>query len=475
MSSHEDLGRVPSGVGDDETVIGQCNGIPGKVVLVQNTKRRQPQLLAVKKYFLDMNQQQYSQQPDMMSDSLNSASGQSGKAEEFSEQADHILREVVRMRQLLHPNILHCLHSYVTGPTVCVVMPFMSLGSVRSAMEAVSGWEQGLPEVACAKVLGDVTQALAYLHSKSVIHRSVRCSHILLTQATTSQQVSSKEELSLGGSFSFVAKLSGLRYACSLHDPPGQGLQDRYDYPLHVAKTNLNWLSPEFLQQNLMGYNERSDLYSLGVAACEMANGLVPFSEMPATMMLIEKLRGASPKLLDCSTFALDDESAIRAIAPQQPHQQMKQSNFATNQPGDSGVGVSSVGGSSSAFPTQAIKEMSESTLEALHSKASVFASRNFSESFHEFVDLCSLDALERPTAQELLTHPFLSKGNQNKKLLAAVHQDLLRYQQRTMEAVKKSSQTLRPSVASANNSGSDIARTLSGLDLNSGGPEWDF
>ena len=112
--------------------------------------------------------------------------------------------------------------------------------------------------------------------------------------------------------------------------PQGQGLQDRYDYPLHVAKTNLNWLSPEFLQQNLMGYNERSDLYSLGVAACEMANGLVPFSEMPATMMLIEKLRGASPKLLDCSTFALDDESAIRAIAPQQPHQQMKQSNFAS-------------------------------------------------------------------------------------------------------------------------------------------------
>ena len=107
-------------------------------------------------------------------------------------------------------------------------------------------------------------------------------------------------------------------------------MQDRYDYPLHVAKTNLNWLSPEFLQQNLMGYNERSDLYSLGVAACEMANGLVPFSEMPATMMLIEKLRGASPKLLDCSTFALDDESAIRAIAPQQPHQQMKQSNFAS-------------------------------------------------------------------------------------------------------------------------------------------------
>ena len=80
-----------------------------------------------------------------------------------------------------------------------------------------------------------------------------------------------------------------------------------------------------------MGYNEKSDVYSLGVVACEMANGLVPFSEMPSTMMLIEKLRGASPKLLDCSTFAMDDESAIRAITPQQTHaEHMKQSNFAS-------------------------------------------------------------------------------------------------------------------------------------------------
>ena len=68
------------------------------------------------------------------------------------------------------------------------------------------------------------------------LFRSVRCSHILLC-------------INGDGSEGFTAKLSGLRYACSLHDPPGQGLQDRYDYPLHVAKTNLNWLSPEFLQQ----------------------------------------------------------------------------------------------------------------------------------------------------------------------------------------------------------------------------------
>jgi len=29
----------------------------------------------------------------------------------------------------------------------------------------------------------------------------------------------------------------------------GQGAQDRYDFPISVAKTNLNWLSPEILAQ----------------------------------------------------------------------------------------------------------------------------------------------------------------------------------------------------------------------------------
>lgn len=63
------------------------------------------------------------------------------------------------------------------------------------------------------------------------------------------------------------------------------------------------------LFQNLKGYNEQSDIYSLGILCCELGNGAVPFSEVPTTLMFTEKVRGNRPQLLDCSSFPepLDD------------------------------------------------------------------------------------------------------------------------------------------------------------------------
>lgn len=138
----------------------------------------------------------------------------------------------------------------------------------------------GFPEIIVCLILRDVLLGLEYIHRKGYIHRSIRASHILFNQ--------------------HKAVLCGFREPVTLITH-GQRTQRLFDLPPNSMKS-LNWLAPEVLEQNLAGYTEKSDIYSIGITTCELANGLEPFANMPTTFMLTEKVRGNQPVLFDCST-----------------------------------------------------------------------------------------------------------------------------------------------------------------------------
>lgn len=136
-------------------------------------------------------------------------------------------------------------------------------------------------------MLRDVLTGLEYLHRRGYIHRSIRGSHILLNQTK--------------------AVLSGFRDCTSflLHGDRIRRLHKLPDYNTH----SLNWLAPEVLEQNIIGYTEKSDIYSIGITCCELGNGIEPFAEDQPTYMFTEKLRGNIPTLLDRSTCPATSES----------------------------------------------------------------------------------------------------------------------------------------------------------------------
>ncbi|XP_034827390.1 STE20-related kinase adapter protein alpha isoform X1 [Maniola hyperantus] len=305
------------------SIIAECCG--GVAVVYSAVYKPYKENVAIKRYFVDKSK----------------------------EKANFIQQDILTRKELQHPNILPYLTSFVHGRELYVVSSLMNLGSCRDILDRY--FQEGLPELACAIILRDVLLALQYLHKQFYIHRSVRASHVLLD--TTGN-----------------VRLSGLRSAASMM------LRGRRQKQLHSLpppdhdNANLMWLSPELLEQNLKGYNEQSDMYSLGVLCCELANGAVPFAEVPTTLMFTEKVRGSRPQLLDCSSFPepLDDG-------------EMK-SMYNT----DSGVGDSA---------------------EGMSRLRAAYAARKLSDNFHHLSDqLLQRDPERRPSATQLLNHAMFKQ-----------------------------------------------------------------
>ncbi|VVD05081.1 unnamed protein product [Leptidea sinapis] len=280
------------------------------------------------------------------------------------EKATLIQQDISIRRELQHPNILPYLTSFVHGQELYVVSPLMEFGSCRDILDRY--FRDGLPELACAIILRDVLLALQYLHKQFYIHRSVRASHVLVD---------------INGNVC----LSGLRSAASMM------VQGRKQKQLHNLpppdhdNANLLWLSPELLEQNLRGYDEQSDIYSVGMLSCELANGTIPFSEVPTTLMFTEKVRGNHPQLLDCTSFPepLDDS-------------QIKETMYNT----DSGVGDSAEGVCARLL----------------------YGRRKLSDTFHRLTNKAlHRDPEKRPSATQLLNYPFFKQIRRTDSLPALI------------------------------------------------------
>ncbi|KAM9456888.1 STE20-related kinase adapter protein alpha isoform 1-T1 [Clarias gariepinus] len=266
----------------------------------------------------------------------------------------HLQEEIHVSKLFHHPSILPYKSIFISENELWVITPFMAYGSARDLIS--THFTHGLSELTIAYILLGVLRALEYIHHNGYVHRSVKASHILIS---ADGQV----------------YLSGLRSIFSLIRH-GQRARVVHDFPQYSVKV-LPWLSPEVLQQNLQGYDFRSDIYSLGITACELANGHVPFKDMPATQMLLEKLNGTVPCLLDSTTIPPEELG-------------MKSSRSGA----DSGICEGPGAGG------------------ARHTNGEPNPySRTFSPHFHNFVELClQRDPENRPYASALIGHSFFKQ-----------------------------------------------------------------
>ncbi|CCW71513.1 unnamed protein product [Phytomonas sp. Hart1] len=177
--------------------------------------------------------------------------------------------EVEIHRKLVHPNIIHYLHSRIdaesTPKKLYVYLEFVTGGSVSVLMKSLP---QGCLPYSVVRVYArHMFLGLEYLHRNQVAHRDIKGDNLLISMDTG------------------VAKLADFDQAkiMSTHDTL------RMAATATLAGTPY-WMAPEVITDE-SGYDPfKADIWSAGCTVAEMITGRAPWLPMSNLMQVMNKL-----------------------------------------------------------------------------------------------------------------------------------------------------------------------------------------
>ncbi|KAG8343438.1 Protein kinase domain [Trypanosoma vivax] len=160
------------------------------------------------------------------------------------DERDFVQREISILKRCRHPNIVSYYGAHKSLSKLWIVMEYCEGGSIDMVYNVL---RHPLPEPLIAYVCREVLLGLQYLHENRKIHRDIKGSNILLTRD--------------GG-----VKLADF------------GVSTELSHSLSRRNTfvgTLLWMAPEAILE--LDYDEKADLWSLGITLIEMAEGSPPY------------------------------------------------------------------------------------------------------------------------------------------------------------------------------------------------------
>ncbi|TPX70706.1 hypothetical protein SpCBS45565_g01565 [Spizellomyces sp. 'palustris'] len=161
---------------------------------------------------------------------------------------ESIQKEINMLRQCRHRNTVQyygCCS--VDDDSIWILNDYCGAGSISDCIDLT---ESTFTEAQIAIVLTAALEGLAFLHGRNIVHRDVKCANILLTEDATVKI----------GDFGVSEKLT--QTVCVRNSIVGTPY----------------WMSPEVITGS--DYGTEADIWSLGITAIEMTDGVPPHSDV---------------------------------------------------------------------------------------------------------------------------------------------------------------------------------------------------
>ena len=95
------------------------------------------------------------------------------------------LQEVLLLKRLSHPNIIHYYISFVENDCLYILMELAVEGDLDKLIKKAKKRKKLFPEKEIWRFAYEIASGLKYLHENNIIHRDIKCLNILLSNQMT--------------------------------------------------------------------------------------------------------------------------------------------------------------------------------------------------------------------------------------------------------------------------------------------------